>query len=463
MNNIALNALLIDDDPDFIADFRILLPEHITCLTAQSVAEADRCLQDHDVDVVFLDIDLGAGGDGLAYLTRLKTDNPYLPVIMITADQKVASVVKAMQSGASDYVSKSPDLNVLKMAVNRSIEAGHLRRRYDLLESELKGLIGRMVGESDVIRQIKAEMMRLASVTSNVLITGQSGTGKELVARGIHRLSPNREEPFIAVNCPALSRELIESELFGHERGAFTGAAARRIGKFEQAGQGTIFLDEITEIPPEVQAKLLRVLQEREFERVGGNRLIPLKARVLASTNRNIDEALASGEIREDLLYRLDVTRIHLPPLSERCDDIPLLVDYFLGVKAADMKKPVPRISPEAMRLMCAYDWPSNVRGLSNCIENAIVHSDRDILEPADFERCGVIGDLSFGSYEDAKAHFLSNFQRTFITGMLRKNKGNFTNTARDMGVTRQGLMKMMKSCGLTSDNTPGDDPDSDG
>lgn len=448
MPRYSLRALLVDDDPEFIDDFKILLPSDFECAAAVTMEKAEQILIEKHVDVVFLDIDLGTKENGLDYLKKLKQENPYLPVIMITADQNVSTVVKAMQLGASDYVGKSPDLNSLKIAVRRAIEESRLRQKYALLESELNNLVGDLVGESESMCRVKGEMKRLAGVSSNVLITGQSGTGKELVARGIHRLSPNHSQPFLAVNCPALARELIESELFGHERGAFTGATVRRIGKFEQVGFGTLFLDEITEIPNEVQAKLLRVLQEREFERVGGNRLLPFRGRILASTNRDPDQAVADGKLRDDLFYRLNVTRIHLPPLAERRDDIQLLVQHFARTVAMAMKKPVPEVTPEAMRMLSTYEWPGNVRELGNCVENVVVHCDGDIVDVDDLERC-LLGGPMVGTYEEAKKRFLAQFQRQFLKEALIRNNGNLTRTAKEIDVTRQGLTKMLKSCGL--------------
>jgi DNA-binding NtrC family response regulator len=448
MNKNRLQVLLVDDDPDFTSDFLVLLPGHMDGHAVTSSAEARDFLLAHDVDVVFLDIRLGTGQDGLEFLEEIKDSSPYLPVIMITADQQIATVVKAMRLGASDYVSKSPNLEKLKIAVDRAIAEARLRQRCDLLESELDALVGDLVGESRAMTEIKAQMKRLAEVSSTVLITGQSGTGKELVARGIHRLSPQRNQPFIAVNCPVLSRELIESELFGHERGAFTGAINRRIGKFEEVGPGTLFLDEITEIPPDVQAKLLRVLQEREFERVGGNRLLRFEGRILASTNRDIDQALAAGKLREDLLYRLRVTHVHLPPLADRPEDILILVDHFVALKAKEMKKTVRGVTPEAMHHLCSYNWPGNVRDLENCIENAIVYTDREILDTSDFGR-PITSTSAPGSYDAGKAEAIIQFQRRFISTALRKNGGNLTQTAAEMGVTRQGLVKMMEACGL--------------
>jgi len=444
-----LNVLLVDDDPEFVGDFKSLLPSNMRCESVTGVEQARACLKANEVDVVFLDIDLGSGGNGLKFLKQLKSKFPYLPVVMITADRKVDSVVKAIRLGASDYVGKSPDLNTLKLSVDRAISENRLQQRCDLLESELDEMIGDLIGESQAMLKIKREMKRLAEVSSSVLITGYSGTGKELVARGIHRLSPRRNQPFVAVNCAALSRELIESELFGHEKGAFTGALERRLGKFELVGSGTLFLDEITEIPLEVQAKFLRVLQECEFERVGGSRMIQFEGRILASSNRDIDKAVANGKLRQDLLYRLDVTRIHLPPLSERKDDIPLLVDYFVHLKAKEMKKKVSSASDEALRLLCSCNWPGNVRELANRIENAMVHADNRILGMPDFRRLIMNEGFSDG-YEEAKKRCLAEFQRNYISVLLKKNGGNVTKTAKEMGVTRQGLAKMMNGCGLS-------------
>ncbi|MDD4050964.1 MAG: sigma-54 dependent transcriptional regulator [candidate division Zixibacteria bacterium] len=449
MNDVSFHILLVDDDPEFINDFRILLPPHMQCEAVHTVADAYRFLHETETDVIFLDIDLGEGGNGIEFLGRVKAEWPYLPVIMISGNQAVDMIVAAIKAGASGYVGKSPDLAKLKISIERAIAENQLQRRYDLLESEIDQIKGDLVGKSPVMEAVRQKMAHLAKVASTVLITGQSGTGKELVARGIHRLSAQRNQPFIAINCAALARELIESELFGHEKGAFTGASVRRIGKFELAGAGTLFLDEITEIPLEVQAKLLRVLQEREFERVGGNRLITFDGRVLASTNRDIGQAVAAQQLREDLLFRLNVTHIHLPPLTDHKDDIPELVGYFVHLKAREMKKTPPQVSPEALNLLRSYHWPGNVRELSNAIESAIVHAEEDVLEPADF--CGIpVENYIPGTYEEAKRLNEIQFQHEYLSVVLSRNNGNMSQTAREIGVTRQGLLKMMKRCGLS-------------
>ena len=450
MDEHPLNVLVVDDDRDFVNDFKLLLPSNMQFGVTYSAKDAMIFLATHDIDVVFLDIDLGSGSDGMDLLSKIKEEWPYLVVVMITADQRVNSVVKAMQLGASDYVGKDPDLGKLKLSIDRAISQARLQQRYDLLAKELRDRVGDLIGESDAIRNVREEMARLSQVSSNVLITGESGTGKELVARGIHRLSPHRNQPFLAVNCAALSKELIESELFGHEKGSFTGAHSRRIGKFELVGEGTLFLDEITEIPPELQAKLLRVLQEREFERVGGNSLIPFQGRLLTSSNRGITQVVEDGSLREDLYYRVNVSHLHLPTLAERKEDIPILVNYFVDVKSRDMKKPVRGVSQKALQLLSSYHWPGNVRELINLVEDAVAHCDEGLLQPSHFGRLLVSGLEMFDSYDEAKKYFLLKFQHDYISAGLARNKGNVSRTAEEMGLSRGGLIKMIQACGLT-------------
>ncbi len=449
MTKETIYVLLVDDDPDFVADFRLLLPDDLVFNSVETAADAYEYIQHNDVTVVFLDIDLGPGENGLELLQRLKTEYPYLSVIMITADDSTATIVKAIQKGASDYVGKSPNLEKLKIAIKQATRHSNLEQRVNFLESELDTKIGNLIGDSEPIRQVKLKIADVADVSSTVFITGKSGTGKELVARDIHRFSNRKNEPFVPVNCAALSQNLFESELFGHEKNAFTDAKARRIGKFELAGNGTIFLDEITEIPINLQSKLLRVLQEKEFERVGGNRMIKFHGRILASSNRDIEEAMANGDLREDLLYRLNVAHIELPLLEDRKSDIPILARYFLSKFATEMKKNISGLTDEALKLLCVYSWPGNVRELSNCIESAIVHANKLVLDDTDFGRV-IISDGIPHTYEDAKKFYVKKFQREFISAKLANNDGNISKTAEDMEVSRQGLKKMMDECGLS-------------
>ncbi len=449
MNDSSPRILIVDDDPEFVEDFKLLLPSKAICNSTSSPEEACRVLDTSNIELVFLDIDLGADINGLQLLKKIRSEWPYLPVIMVTADHAIDTIVKAMQLGASDYVGKSPNMGKLKLSIQRAISESRKNIRLDLLESELQSFTGELVGESPAMRKIKNEILKLARVRSNVLIYGQSGTGKELVARNIHKLSDHNMEPFVAVNCAALSGELFESELFGHEKGAFTGALKRRMGKFEIVGSGTLFLDEITEISIDLQAKLLRVLQEKEFERVGGNSPLEFKGRILASTNRDLNRAISDGILREDLYYRLNVTTINIPPLKDRKEDLKLLIEHFINIKSAEMKKSIEGIEANALKPLLAYDWPGNVRELANCIENAIVHCEGPKLQAEDFHLIRPTREQSFDSYDEAKNHVLRKFQREYISNLLAMNNGNISETARQMKVSRPGLMKIMENCNL--------------
>lgn len=455
MKQTSLHGLIVDDDVDFVEDFKLLLPKWLSLDWAPSSEQARQMVDAVSYDLILLDICLDEEVNGLEFLKELKHEHPYLPVIMVTGVQEVATVVEALHLGASDYIGKHPEIEKLKISVDRALAENRWKQRYDLIAGELHAKIGELVGESPVMQRIKAEMARIASVNSNVLITGESGTGKELVARGIHQLSERSDRPFVAVNCAALSKDLIESELFGHEKGAFTGASSRRNGKFEVCGDGTLLLDEITEVPVQLQAKLLRVLQEREFERLGGNGLMPFEGRLLATTNRNPQSAVQQGFLREDLLYRLDVTSIHLPPLKDRKEDISLLADHFMRRISSEMKKEVEGLSPGARQMLTAFDWPGNVRQLANCIESAIVHLDGPLLEERHFAHIFPITSSSYRSYKDAEQHYLGEFRRNFIGSALRENDWNVSRTADSIGVTRQWLHKMMDALGISRPEHP--------
>jgi two-component system, NtrC family, response regulator AtoC len=444
-----MQILIVDDDREFIEDFKILLPKGSNIISTSTIDDARKVIAKSSFQVVFLDVDLGTELNGLDLLSELKTECPYLSVIMVTADHNIETIVKAMQLGASDYVGKSPDMKQLQLSINRALADNRLQKKADLLETELIGMKGKLVGNSQVMISVKEEIERLASVSSNVLVTGQSGTGKELVARGIHKLSARNDQAFIAINGAALSKDLFESELFGHEKGAFTGAISRRIGKFELVESGTLFLDEITEIPVELQAKLLRVLQEREFERVGGDHLIEFKGRLITSSNRDMNKAIEDGLLREDLYFRLNVTSVNLPPLVERKEDIPELVEHFITRTSIDMKKKIEGISDEALRMLFSYQWPGNVRELANCIENAIVHCDDTVLELHHLNQLRLSGPQTFKNYEETKKQVLLNFKREYVSILLKKNDGNISKTARQMDISRQGLLNIMDACGI--------------
>ncbi len=374
--------LIADDEPsirDLLAD--ILSPSGARVLTASSGPEALTLIDNATPDLAILDVRMPEPG-GLAILKQLREQGNDLPVLIITAYSSSTVTIEAMRHGAYDYLTKPFEPDDVLIVVNRALEHRRLTRRVRSLEQQIGSKDPRdtIIGRSGPMREIYKLIGRVANTDTTVLITGESGTGKELVARTLHRNSARAEEPFVTVNCAALPETLLESELFGHEKGAFTGAVARRQGRFEQAHKGTIFLDEIGEMSPATQKKLLRILQERSFERVGGNVSVKVDVRVLAATNRDLERAVATGVFREDLYYRLNVINLHMPPLRERKDDIPLLVEHFLTRRRHRENSTPSRITYKALDYLVDYEWPGNVRQLENTIERAIVMSQNGLI-----------------------------------------------------------------------------------
>ncbi|WP_456385891.1 sigma-54-dependent transcriptional regulator [Desulfolithobacter sp.] len=380
--------LIVDDEPNYqIVLSELLRDEGHEVFTADSGIEGLPIVRDTDLDLVISDMKM-PGMDGIEFLVRIKELNKDLPVILITAYAEVEKAVEAMRLGAFTYLAKPFSNEQLLAAVNKAIEHYGLVREIKRLRSEVtpRSGFGGMIGKSTSMRAIYQLIEKVAPTPSSVLITGESGTGKELVARAIHNLSQRKDMPFVSVNCAALASNLLESELFGHEKGAFTDAIAMRKGRFELADGGTLFLDEIGEMPPSLQAKLLRVLQERCFERVGGSTTLEVDVRVLAATNKDLKDEVEKGNFREDLYYRLNVIHIHLPPLRERVDDIPELVSHFLKKNAARLGKERLDISPEALRLLVSLPWEGNVRELENTIERAAILCSNDRIEAEDIQ-----------------------------------------------------------------------------
>jgi len=336
-------------------------------------------------DLVVTDLKM-PGMDGLQLLAKLRENDPDLPVIVMTAFGEVETAVKAMRAGARDYLAKPVNVGELSVVVARELEQRRLRAETGLLRQRLseKYSFSNIIGSSAPMQAVFKTVAQIAPSRASVLIAGESGTGKELIAAAIHERSPRAGGPFVKLHCAALAESILESELFGHERGAFTGAQTRRDGRFFQAHKGTLFLDEIGEISPAVQVKLLRFLQEREFERVGGNETISVDVRMLAATNRNLQQMVADGKFREDLYYRLNVITIEMPPLRQRPSDVPLLAAFFLRKYAAENGKDVRGLSSEALDLLTAYAWPGNVRELENVIERAVVVAPSNEISPAD-------------------------------------------------------------------------------
>jgi two-component system, NtrC family, response regulator AtoC len=378
--------LIVDDEASGREALSLLLGrEGYQIRTAASGEEALDILHDTPLEIVVTDL-LLPGLSGIDILKHVKKESPYTSVILITGNASAESAVEAMKEGAFDYISKPIDFEKLKILVAKAVEKSHLIAENLYLRQQLRGKykFANMIGTSKPMQQVFARMERVLQTDSTILILGESGTGKELVAKAIHYNGPRKEQPFVAINCGAIPADLLESELFGHVRGAFTGAMVDKPGKFEVANNGTIFLDEIATMPMHLQMKLLRVLQEEELERVGSSRKIKLDIRVISATNSNLEEEVKLGNFREDLFYRLNVIPIQLPPLRERREDIPLLVRHFLLSTCRDMGRQLMSVSPEAMQALENYDWPGNVREMENVIERTVALTDGEMIERKD-------------------------------------------------------------------------------
>src|SRR5437867_9153538 len=375
-------VLVVDDDAGVRESFRLILEDHYDVLDVADGPQALDTLRSSQVDLVLLDIRL-PDMDGIEVLERMKAIDDGVEVILVTAVKTVRTAVAAMKLGAFDYLTKPFEEAELLSLSRRALERRALEREVAFLRSELARTpdLDEIVGQHPAMEKLHGLIAQVARTSTTVLITGESGTGKELVARAIHRQGARREAPFVAVNPAAIAESLIESELFGHEKGAFTGAHQRKLGKFELAQGGTFFLDEIATLRAELQAKLLRVLQEREIERVGGTRPVKIDVRVIAATNSNLKEAVGDGVFREDLYYRLNVVHVVVSPLRERIQDVPALVDHFIRRDNRRFNKRLGGLSPEALTALQAYRWPGNVRELENVIERCVVLAEGPVIQ----------------------------------------------------------------------------------
>ncbi len=378
--------LVVDDEANYVTVMQALLEEaNYEALTALSGAEALKVAAQSDLDAVLTDMKMPKMS-GIELLDELKRLYPDIPVIIMTAFGTVEKAVQAMKKGAFDYILKPFKNEEILVTIAKALEHRHLLLKNRLLSQDLERKYGfpNIVGESKAIQEILALVKRVAGSKATVMISGESGTGKELIARAIHQLSPRANKTFISVNCAALTETLLESELFGHERGAFTHAVAMRKGRFELADGGTLFLDEVAEMSPALQIKLLRVLQEMEFERVGGTRTIKVDVRVVAATNKELKEEVEAGRFREDLYYRLNVVHLGIPPLRQRPEDIPLLAVHFIKKYAVENVRGEVRLNPEALKLLIQYGWPGNVRELENVMERAVILCGDKVITPND-------------------------------------------------------------------------------
>ncbi len=437
---------------------------------ASSGDEAIARLSEGAYDLVLTDLALGSGPTGMDVLREARRLRPETVVVLITAHGSEKIAVEAMKAGAEDYVPKPFDNEEIRLVVQRALERTRLEREHrELLDRvQREYAFENLIGSGPAMQRVFETIRKVAETDLTVLVRGESGTGKELVAQALHNRSQRRNRPFVAVNCAAISRELVESELFGHEKGAFTGADARRQGRFEAADGGTIFLDEIGDMPAETQAKVLRVLQDRSFDRVGGTRPIQVDVRVVAATHRNLEEEVRQGRFREDLYYRLRVVEIELPPLRERLADVPALALRCLEQVNERLGREKQRLSEAALAHLARWRWPGNVRELRNAIEQASVLASGSLIDEADLHLGGTLsprpGLASTGSanaaqdsaspgFADAKRRAVEGFEREFLLRALRAHGGNISRAAESIGMVRQCLQQKIRELDLRSED----------
>lgn len=448
------SVLVVDDDLAHRTMLRTLLSSW-----GYEVSEADdggsaiEAVRRRPFDLVLMDIRM-IHVSGIEALEEIKAFNPAIPVILMTAFASVETAVEALKKGAYDYLTKPLDFDELQVAIERAMEHSRLREENRLLKESLRLQFdrGNLIGRSAAMTGLLETVAQVAPSEATVLITGESGTGKEVIAGALHYNSPRREGPFIKINCAAIPETLLESELFGHEKGAFTGADRRKEGKFRQASGGSLFLDEVSEMSVGMQVKLLRVLQEREITRVGGEEVIRVDVRVIAATNRDLLREIDTGRFRQDLFYRLNVVTLHVPPLRERKDDIPPLAEHFLRMFAEKNRKSVKGFSPQAMDRLIRYDWPGNVRELMNTVERGVVMSrsqyiDEGELTPILLDRPVAAGHGQAGGAGGESS--LEALEKATILKTLEQTGGNKSEAARRLGITRRTLHQKLKKYGM--------------
>lgn len=436
-----MRKILVIDDEQNIRKMltRVLSSEGFIVKEAINGLEALKRLEEANYSLALLDLKM-PGLNGIETLRKIREYDLNLPVIMMSAYGSITEAVEAMKLGALDYLIKPFDIEELKIIVERTIKQYELKVEniYYREEEEKRFNFEEIIGKSKSINRVLEMLKNVSSTPATVLITGESGTGKELIARAIHKNSLRKNGPFVVVNCVAFSPNLLESELFGHEKGSFTGAVARRIGRFEMANGGTIFLDEIGEMDLSIQTKLLRVLQEKEFERVGSSRSIKVDVRILSATNKDLKKEVEKRRFREDLFYRINVFNIDVPPLRERKEDIPLIVEHFIGKYNKILNKKVKKVSTKALELMLDYNYPGNIRELENIIERSMIMAKDEIIDETYFSFINNEGYLE-------KKGSLKEAEKELIIKYLIQNKGNRTKTAELLGISRRSLLDKIK------------------
>jgi len=454
-----METILVIEDKESMAEMlkETLESEGYVVISARDGVDGIRHLKEGKVDLVLTDLKLPKKG-GIDILKASREENPLIPVIVMTAYGSVETAVAAMKEGAFDFITKPFDTDHLLMLIKRAIETQRLHTENILLKEEFASKIGfpRIIGKSEKIADVAQMVQKVATTKTTVLLLGESGTGKELFARAIHNLSHRRDYPFVPINCAAIPRDLLESELFGHEKGSFTGADVKKLGKFELADKGTIFLDEVGDMDLTIQSKLLRAIEAGEIERVGAVKAIVVDVRIVAASNKDLEKAAEDRKFREDLYYRLNVFPIRIPPLRERREDIPLLVEYFMNKYCLEIKTPLKGVSKESLDMLMNYHWKGNVRELENAIERAVILCDGDTITPEHFvlNRQSVFESakrsLSLGgTLEDVAKEALRIAETRKIVDVLKETRGNKSKAAEILQVSYKTLLTKIKEYGI--------------
>jgi two-component system nitrogen regulation response regulator NtrX len=451
---VSHTILLIDDEESIRTTLAgVLGDEGFRVLTAPDGPSGLTLVEEKAPDLVMLDIWMPEM-DGIEVLKSIKEKWPELPVVMISGHGTVETAVKATKLGAFDFIEKPLSIDKVVLTIEHALELTHLSREYTRLRKELQE--GQeLIGESKPVRELREQIAKVGPTEGWVLITGENGTGKELVARSIHRHSLRKDGPFVEINCAAIPEELIESELFGYEKGAFTGAEGRKVGKFDLANGGTLLLDEIADMSLKTQSKILRILQEQQFERVGGTLPVKVDVRVIAATNKNLTEAIKAGTFREDLYYRLNVIPIHVAPLRERKEDVPQFVEHFLKDFSARSRLPKKKVNKKVMRALMQYSWPGNVREMKNVIERMLILSSGDEITVKDLPPTVTAAGAAPGAspynmplFKDARM----SFEREYLIRKLIENDYNISRTAEQIGMERTTLHRKIKGYGIETE-----------
>jgi two-component system response regulator HydG len=447
------NILVVDDEPAHRQMIEAVLDaEGYEIVQAEHGGAAISAIENRFYDLVIMDVRM-PDVDGIEAMQKIKQISPDIPVIIMTAYASVGTAVDALKSGAYDYLIKPLDIDELKLLVDKALRYHQLEQENLFLKERLNDRFdfSNIIGRSPAMQKLFETIALVAPSEATVLIAGESGTGKELIANAIHQNSPRKDSVLIKVNCAALPETLLESELFGHEKGAFTGAITRKQGRFQLAHKSSIFLDEIAEMAPATQAKILRVLQEREFEPVGSTQTMKVDTRVIAATNRNLEEEIQAGRFREDLYYRLNVVTVDVPSLRQRRDDIPLLADFFLKRYAQKNRRVIKGFTPRATDLLMRYDWPGNVRELENIIERAVIMARGEMITPLEFsaELQALAENAEDAEIDLSPGRSLKEVEKVMILRTLKETGGNRTHAARVLGISRRTLQLKLKKYGI--------------